>query len=179
MSRGRIAGSGSAQARILDVLRGLGTETDGRPKSLRAAELAQRAKVGHSSLAKCTGALLALGQITRCLVQPARGNKTYEYRIGSGVAASDPKPLDVQRANVARATHRGAAPLKPLPTTRPRMILPKARYAPPASEPDAGLLARIQGMDEDEFRDYLGHLARVWNWGRAKALAADAMRGEP
>ena len=179
MSRGRKAGSGAAQARILDVLRGLGTETDGRPKSLRAAELAERAGVNHHSLTKCTGALLALGQITRCLVQPARGNKTYEFRLGSGIVQPEPKPLDLRRTKIASATHRGAAPLKPLPVTRPRMILPKARYAPPAGEPDAGMLARIQGMGEDEFRDYIGHLARVWSWGRAKALAADAMRGEP
>jgi hypothetical protein len=159
------------------VLRELGTDKEGRPLALRAAELAERAKVNHHSLTKCTGALLALGQITRCLVQPAKGNKTFEFRIGSGVPASDPPPLDVRRSKVARATHRGAEPLKPMPQTRPRMVPEKTRYTPPPSEPDAGMLARVQGMSEDEFRDYLRHLARVWSWSRAQHLAADAMRG--
>lgn len=173
MSRGRTPGSGSAQARVLDVLRGLGVDMSGRPKSLRAAELAERAKVNHHSLAKCTGALLALGQITRCMVQPAKGNKTYEFRIGSGKPPAPWVPLDTKKAHVAR----GSAG-KPTPRTMPAPAVSRAPavvkagpYPATTTEPDAAILARVQTMSEAEFGGYVAHLARVWAWGRARKSA--------
>ena len=39
--RGRKPGSGTSQAKIIAALRALGTETDGRPKAIRAADLAR------------------------------------------------------------------------------------------------------------------------------------------
>ena len=173
MSRGRIPGSGSAQARILAVLRGLGADMSGLPKSLRAAELAAAAKVNHHSLAKCTGALLAAGMITRCLVQPAKGNKTFEYRIGSGMPPQAWAPLDTRKALVANGPVG-----KPTPRTTPAPAVSRAPavvktgpYPATTTEPDAALLARVQTMSEAEFGGYVAHLARVWAWGRARKAA--------
>lgn len=167
--RGRKPGSGAAQQRILDVLR----QVD--PMSLRAAELAARAKVNHHSLAKCTGALLELGQITRCLVQPAKGNKTFEFRIGAGIPPNL-APLNPKRAGIA-GTHRSSAgPLPPIPKTTPAPVVPKATTKlPTAAGDDAVLLRRIQTMSEPQFRDYINHLARVWSWGRAQGITTHAM----
>lgn len=167
--RGRPSGGGEAQARIIDVLQKLGTETDGRPRSLRSAELAKAAGIGHHSISKCTAGLLALGQISRCLVRPAQGQPTYEYRIGPGrppVMA----PLDTRKAGVARA---------PM-ISRPPMVLPKAtaparpvvqdhdlpNYPTQSGATDAAMLARIQAMNEAQFGQYVSHLARLWAWGR-------------
>lgn len=161
--RGRKPGSGSAQARILDTLRKVA------PLSLRAAELAAQAKVNHHSLAKCTGALLALGQITRCLVQPAKGCKTFEFRIAASDQPAAPfKPLDTAKSGVATLKHRSQTPLKPLPVTKPAPAPKPVAYAATRIEPDAALLARIQAMNEAQFGEYIGHLARVWAWGRIK-----------
>ncbi len=165
--RGRAPGSGSAQARILEVLRGLGTELDGRPKSLRAADLAERAKVNHHALSKCVQALVEIGQVTRCLVQPAKGNKTHEYRIGPGRVA-DMKPLDVKRAGIATGAHRSTSgPLKALPKTRHPEVVQKAPRRP--ADGDGDFIVRIQAMSADEFAAYVGTLARWWSYGRADA----------
>ena len=161
-TRGPKSGTGSAQMRILDVLRRLGTELDGRPCSLRSAELADRARVNHHSLSKCVRSMVESGLITRCLVQPAIGNKTHEYRIGPG-QPMDMRPLDVKRAGVATGNHRSAGPQKPLPKTRhPEVVQKTTRPV----ETDADFLARLQAMSADEFAGYVGHLARVWSYGR-------------
>lgn len=173
MSRGRPAGTGTAQARILAVLKGLGAEMSGLPKSLRAAELAARAKVNHHALAKCTAALLASGQITRCLVQPAKGNKTFEYRIGSGTPPVAWVPLDTKKARVASGPVGKPTPrTTPAPTvSRAPAVVKAAPYPATTTEPDAALLARVQTMSEAEFGGYVAHLARVWAWGRARKVA--------
>lgn len=179
MSRGRIPGSGSAQARILATLRALGTDKEGRPLALHAAELAARAKVNHHSLAKCTGALLELGQITRCLIQPAKGPKTYEFRIGPGLPAPEFKPLNARRAGAAAGKHRSSTgPLPPLPKTTPAPATPRgpgraahaATQSAAAGTADADLLRRVQNMDERQFGDFVAHLARVWGWGRGRQM---------
>lgn len=36
---------------------------------------------------------------------------------------------------------------------------------------DAAMLAVVQGMTEAEFGEYVGHLARVWSWGRMRRSA--------
>lgn len=172
-------GSGAAQARVLAVLRELGTDKEGRPLALRAAELAERAKVNHHSLTKCTAPLLEIGQITRCMVQPMKGNKTFEFRIGTGMVAPEFHALDAKRAGIATGGHRSSRPLPPIPKTRPApvgAVVKSVKTASPAGG-DATMLRNVQGMSESEFRDYIGHLARVWSWGRAQALAADVFKG--
>ena len=188
MSRGagHLKGGGTAQQRIVAVLKALGTEKDGRPKSIRAAELAERADVQHASLSSTVKPLLELGHITRCMVQPTKGPQTYEYRLGMGVPAPAFSPLDTKRAGMALGK-----PGKPLPVTTkaPTLSTPRPASAwPPvpslraaagmaqaAPPDDVGVLERVQRMTEPEFTDYLRHLARVWSWARAQQLATDAL----
>lgn len=168
-SRGRPAGGGEAQARILSALQKIGTEADGRPRSLRSADLAAAAGIDHHSISKCTAGLLALGQISRCLVRPAQGQPTYEYRIGPGrppVMA----PLDTRKAGVAGAPMISRPPMVPPKATAPAR--PVVQYHDLPSYPaqsgatDAAMLARIQAMNEAQFGQYVSHLARLWAWGR-------------
>lgn len=184
---GHLKGMGAAQQRIVAVLRALGTEKDGRPKSIRAAELAARAEVDHASLSSTVKPLLELGHITRCMVQPSKGPQTYEYRAGMGVPAPAFSPLDTRRAGMALGK-----PGKPLPVTTkaPALSTPKpaaadtpvpslraaaTAKAQAAPGDDVGVLERVQRMTETEFTDYLRHLARVWIWARAQQLATDAL----
>ena len=185
MTRGRKPGSGASAERILAVLKALGTETDGRPKSIRAKQLSDRAKIPHHSLSKAVEPLLTLGQITRCLVTGARGQQTYEYRLGCG-APPNFRPLNLRKAGVAIGK-----PGKPLPVTTPapKVSTPKppateievpqlkrtkaTTAAPPDS--DVELIERLQQMDEPQFTDYLRHLARVWSWGRTRRLVDAAL----
>ena len=186
MTRGRKPGSGASAERILAALKALGTETDGRPKSIRAAQLSDRAKIPHHSLAKAVEPLLTLGHITRCLVTGARGQQTYEYRLGCGAPPPSFKPLNLHKAGGAIGK-----PGKPLPVTTPapKVSTPKppateievpqlkrakaTTAAPPDS--DVELLERLQQMDEPQFTDYLRHLARVWSWGRTRRLVDAAL----
>jgi len=188
MSRraGHLKGAGTAQQRIIAVLKALGTEKDGRPKSIRAAELAARAEVDHAGLSSTVKPLLELGHITRCMVQPSKGPQTYEYRAGMGVPAPAFSPLDTRRAGMALGK-----PGKPLPVTTKAPALSTAKpaaaeiavpslraataKAQAAPGDDVGVLERVQRMTETEFTDYLRHLARVWSWARAQQLATDAL----
>jgi len=183
---GHLKGMGAAQQRIVAVLRALGTEKDGRPKSIRAAELAERADVTHASLSSTVKPLLELGHITRCMVQPSKGPQTYEYRAGMGVPAPAFSPLDTKRTSMALGK-----PGKPLPVTTKAPALSTAKpaaaeiavpslraataKAQAAPGDDVGVLERVQRMTETEFTDYLRHLARVWIWARAQQLATDAL----
>ena len=183
---GHLKGMGAAQQRIVAVLRALGTEKDGRPKSIRAAELAARAEVDHASLSSTVKPLLELGHITRCMVQPSKGPQTYEYRAGMGVPAPAFSPLDTKRTSMALGK-----PGKPLPVTTKAPALSTAKpaaaeiavpslraataKAQAAPGDDVGVLERVQRMTETEFTDYLRHLARVWSWARAQQLATDAL----
>lgn len=182
MSRGRKPGTGAAQARLLEALRSLGTDKEGRPLSIRSAALAERANVHHNALAKTMAALVQLGKVTACMVQPARGNKTWEYRLAAGIAPPQEfKPLNPARAGVALGQ-----PGKPLPATKPwppksasgEIEIPVLRKVkPPAGDDstDTALLERVQAMDEDQLADYLKHLVRVWSWGRAQRIVTAAM----
>ena len=154
--KGRLAGTGSAQARIVDALRG--------GETLRSAELAARAKVNHHSLSKCTRALLEQGQIVGCMVQPASGNKTMEYRIGPGVPPTAHKPLAATGSDVAKRAHRSASSeLPPVPVTRPAKP-----WAPPNTGRDADLYQRVQRMSQGEFGEFVGNLARVWGFAQGR-----------
>ncbi len=154
MTRGRAPGTGAAQARILAALKG--------GETLRSAELAARAKVNHHSLSKATRALLDLGLITTCMVQPLKGNKTLEYRLGPGRPPVDVKPLNTKA--IAQPKHRSSkGPLPPIPVTKPTPAAP-ARVT--GGTPDSALLQRVQRMGEAEFGEFVSHLARVWAWAR-------------
>lgn len=186
MTRGRKKGSGDTQGLAMAVLTGLGTEADGRPKSLRAPDLARRANIRHDQLSQVMRPLVEIGQVTRCLVTGARGQQTYEYRLGCGAPPRTFKPLNLHKAGGAIGK-----PGKPLPVTAPapKVSTPK----PPATEievpqlkrakattaalPDSDieLLERLQQMDEPQFTDYLRHLARVWSWGRTRRLVDAAL----
>lgn len=67
------------------------------------------------------------------------------------------KPLDTKRTPIARNDFRGAQPLPPTPRTQP---------SAPMS------IDAIQRMDADQFASYIGHLARVWSWGKSQRIAA-------
>ena len=156
MTRGRTPGTGAAQARILAALKG--------GETLRSAELAKRAKVNHHSLSKATRALLDLGLITTCMVQPAKGNKTLEYRIGAGRPPVEVKPLNTKA--IAKPAHRSTTgPLPPVPVIKPTPA-PAPRLL--GGMPDGDLLLRVQRMSEGEFAEFVTHLARVWGYGRTR-----------
>lgn len=155
MTRGRAPGTGAAQARILAALKG--------GETLRSAELAARAKVNHHSLSKATRALLDLGLITTCMVQPLKGNKTLEYRLGPGRPPVAVKPLNTKA--IAQSKHRSSSgPLPPIPVIKPAAAAPPPRAT--GGTPDAALLQRVQRMGEAEFGEFVSHLARVWAWAR-------------
>jgi hypothetical protein len=153
-----------------------------RSISIRSAELAKRAQVNHGSLAALGQQMAERGLVTRCKVQPAKGNATYEYRLGPGVAQPEFRTLNTRRAGIAIGQ-----PTKPLPATKPAasfppppklrkpddievpQLLAKATKAS-APDPEVHILERVQAMDENEFASYLRHLAHVWSWGRARKI---------
>ena len=183
MSRGRKPTPDGPTERVLAVLRALGRDKGFRPVSIRSAELAERAKVNHGSLSALGQQLVERGLVTRCKVQPAKGNATYEYRLGSGMVQPEFHPLNTKRAGIAIGQ-----PMKPLPVTTPAAPFPPppvlrgaadievpqlpAKKHTRAGEPDPeiSILERVQSMDENEFANYLRHLAHVWSWGRARKI---------
>ena len=180
MTRGRKPGSGASAERILAALKALGTETDGRPKSIRAAQLSDRAKIPHPNLAKAVEPLLTLGHITRCLVTGARGQQTYEYRLGCGAPPPSFKPLNLHKAGVAIGK-----PGKPLPVTTPAPRVSTTK--PPATEIEVPQLKRAAAPRDDAPReaieldiniklDELGYLFEYWKRRRAAGYTPMAIR---
>ena len=87
------------------------------------------------------------------------------------------KPLNIKRAGIATAGHRSSTgPLPPIPKTRPAPVVSRAKPVVAAGG-DTAMLRNVQGMSEGEFRDYIGHLARVWSWGRAQQMVVEAVGG--
>jgi len=171
--KGRAPGSGAAQARILAALRATGRDKEGIPLPLRSAELAARAKVNHGALYKATTPLVELGQVSACLVQPAKGNKTYEYRISvAGIPAAQPAPLKPAKAGVATAAHRSHREPPPVPALkRQAEVMPSRTRAPIGGMAGRDEIERVQRMSESEFGEYVTHLARMWAYGRGKRAA--------
>lgn len=172
--KGRAPGSGAAQARILAALRATGHDKAGIPVPLRSADLAARAKVGHSALYKATTPLIELGQISACMVQPAKGPKTYEYRISvAGTPVAPSAPLKPAKVGAATASHRSHREPPPVPVLKQQAeVTPTRTRAPIGGMPGRDELDRVQRMSEAEFGDYVMHLARMWAFGRGKRVVA-------
>ena len=134
--------------RILAALRSLGTDTEGRPISIRRTELAERAKIGQSNMALHIDPLVKSGDVYVCQITPnGTGRPVNEYRLGTGVPQPAWRPLDTKRRGVAVASaHLKAAPTNkpagstPAPSSKPQPAVgsptPAAGdRAPPAGEP--------------------------------------------
>ena len=144
------AGNAKSHHKVIAVLHAAG-------KSVRAADLAEKAGVTHANLSKVMDPLIESGAVVRCKVSQPRGRPTYEYRIGSGKAPTPMRPLDPKRHGVAIAP-----PGKPLPVIR--------RHGA-AEITDSAMLERIQAMSADAFGDYVAHLSRVWAYGKTRMTA--------
>lgn len=147
------AGNAKSHHKVIAVLHAAG-------KSVRAADLAEKAGVTHANLSKVMDPLIESGAVVRCKVSQPRGRPTYEYRIGSGKAPTPMRPLDPKRHGVAIAP-----PGRPLPVTT------AARHRGMGEITDSAMLERIQAMSADAFGDYVAHLSRVWAYGQTRMTA--------
>lgn len=103
---------GSKTERLVQIIEGLGTEADGRPKGIRSQELAKRAGIQQSNLHNFLGPYISTGRLAAMRVDVMRNGQpysTYEYRKGCGVPAPDFKPLQLsQQFGINRAATRSA-----------------------------------------------------------------------
>jgi hypothetical protein len=102
-----------ARDKLVRHICSLGNDKNGKPISIRTAELAAACNVLPGSVQAMLADPVAKGEICVCKVTPAEGRACNEYRKGSGAGVSQFQTLNIKRAGIAVST----AGQKPLPGT--------------------------------------------------------------